>query len=198
MMLKFEAELGIGRESLKVVGCGKRNLEVSGQCWTVVSRRAYWRVDALRAEALLMTNFDNSPVPSNLWQNWLALWNGALSLADDLIADDFTLHAAMMDGSDSTAIRGPKGLAEWIAQTRAAFPDLAFTTQVGPIVQDDHVAGRWQATGTYQGGFPGAKAEPGTVVTFTGADLLRLADGKIVEYWLNSDTLQLLAALGVV
>ncbi|MFD0395029.1 ester cyclase [Streptomyces nogalater] len=54
---------------------------------------------------------------------------------------------------------------------------------------------RWTATGTYAGGFPGAKAEPGTRVTFTGTDTLRIEDGEFVEYWLNSDTLQLLTQL---
>lgn len=102
-----------------------------------------------------------------------------------------------MDGSDSGAIRGLQGLSAWIAQTRAAFPDLAFVTEVGPIHSDDHMSGRWVATGTYQGGFPGAKAAPGTVVTFTGTDTLRLHRDRIVEYWVNSDTMVLLAQLGV-
>lgn len=54
---------------------------------------------------------------------------------------------------------------------------------------------RWTATGTYGGGFPGAKAEPGTVVTFTGTDTLRARDGRFVEYWVNTDTLSLLTQL---
>ncbi|WP_199836140.1 ester cyclase [Streptomyces sp. TP-A0356] len=54
---------------------------------------------------------------------------------------------------------------------------------------------RWTATGTYAGGFPGAHAEPGTLVTFTGTDTLRMQDGKFVEYWVNTDTLQWLTQL---
>lgn len=46
-------------------------------------------------------------------------------------------------------------------------------------------------------GFPGARAEPGTVVTFTGTDTLRMRDGRFVEYWVNTDTLQLLTQLEV-
>ncbi|MEU0250889.1 ester cyclase [Streptomyces sp. NPDC006235] len=53
----------------------------------------------------------------------------------------------------------------------------------------------WTAAGTYAGGFPGAKTQPGTDVTFTGTDTLRIKNGKFVEYWLNSDTLQLLTQL---
>lgn len=44
-------------------------------------------------------------------------------------------------------------------------------------------------------GFPGAKAEPGTVVTFTGTDTLLMRDGRFVEYWLNSDGLHMLRQL---
>lgn len=58
-----------------------------------------------------------------------------------------------------------------------------------------YVSGRWTATGTYAGGFPGARAEPGTVVTFTGTDTLRIERGKFAEYWVNSDTFQLLTQL---
>ncbi|WP_218177805.1 ester cyclase [Amycolatopsis australiensis] len=83
----------------------------------------------------------------------------------------------------------------WIAQTRAAFPDLRFTVQVEPLVAGRHASLRWTATGTYAGGFPGAKAQPGTIVTSTGTDTLRMDGGKFVEYWLNSDTLQLLTQL---
>jgi hypothetical protein len=42
---------------------------------------------------------------------------------------------------------------------------------------------RWTATGTYAGGFRGAKAHPGTTVSFTGTDTLCIKDGKFVEYW---------------
>lgn len=88
----------------------------------------------------------------------------------------------------------------WISQTRAAFPDLRFSLQIGPLIAGEHASVRWTATatatGTYAGGFPGAKAQPGTTVTFTGT--LRIKDGKFVEYWLNSDTFQLLTQLHAV
>ena len=97
------------------------------------------------------------------------------------------MHAAMADGSDGGSITGPRGLAGWICQTRAVVPDLRFTIEVGPIGQDGHIAIRWRAAGTYAGGFPGAAAAPGTPVAFTGTDVLRLQDGTLAEYWVNSD-----------
>ncbi|MFI9509587.1 ester cyclase [Nocardia sp. NPDC052566] len=134
---------------------------------------------------------------AQLISGWLALWNGDYRPATHIIAPDFTLHAALLDGGDGSAIRGPEALVAWIAQTRAAFSELAFQIQVGPIVDADHCALRWTATGTYGGGFPGATAPTGTPIHFTGADLLRIEHGKFAEYWVNSDIHVLLARLGV-
>ncbi|WP_416964232.1 ester cyclase [Streptomyces sp. Agncl-13] len=127
--------------------------------------------------------------------DWLRLWNGDYDRAPGIISPAFKVHAALLDGGDSSSIRGVDGLVAWIAQTRAAFPDLRFTEQIAPLIDGRHASIRWTATGTYAGGFPGAEAEPGTVVTFTGTDTLRMRDGRFVEYWVNTDTLQLLTQL---
>ena len=126
---------------------------------------------------------------------WLCLWNGEYAGAEALIAPAFRLHAAMMDGGDGSAVDSPQALVSWIAQTRAVVPDLTFSVQVGPIVDADRIALRWRAEGSYAGGLPGAGAPAGTKVDFTGTDILRVADGRLAEYWLNSDTLLLLTQL---
>jgi predicted ester cyclase len=100
-----------------------------------------------------------------------------------------------MDGGDG--LLGRPALVEWIKQLRAAFSELKFAIEVGPIVQDEHIALRWIATGAYGGGFPGATAPVGAKIEFTGTDTLRVEDGKLAEYWLNSDVHVLLAQLGV-
>lgn len=54
------------------------------------------------------------------------------------------------------------------------------------------------AVGTSRGGFPGAsEGAVGSVVNFEGTDLVRVADGVLVEYWLNGDLLQVLQQLGM-
>ncbi|MCX4817367.1 ester cyclase [Streptomyces sp. NBC_01239] len=135
--------------------------------------------------------------PKVMLDNWLRLWNGDYDRAPGIISPAFRVHAALLDGGDGSSIRGADGLVAWIKQTRAAFPDLRFTEQVTPLIDGRHASVRWTATGTYAGGFPGAKAEPGTVITFTGTDTLRMRDGRFVEYWVNTDTLQLLTRLKV-
>jgi predicted ester cyclase len=133
--------------------------------------------------------------PKAMLDAWLRLWNGDFTQAPGIISPGFRVHAALLDGGDGSSIRGVDGLVAWIGQTRAAFPDLRFTIEVPPLVDGRYASVRWTATGTYAGGFPGAKAEPGTVVTFTGTDTLRARDGRFVEYWVNTDTLSLLTQL---
>ncbi|MET7349818.1 ester cyclase [Streptomyces mirabilis] len=133
--------------------------------------------------------------PKAMLDAWLRLWNGDVAQAPGIISPGFRVHAALLDGGDGSSIRGVDGLVAWIGQTRAAFRDLRFTIEVPPLVDGRYASVRWTATGTYAGGFPGAKAQPGTVVTFTGTDTLRMRDGRFAEYWVNTDTLSLLTQL---
>ena len=132
-----------------------------------------------------------------LLRAWVQVWNGDYRPAERIIAPDFTVHAALLDGGDGSAIKGPAGLVAMVKQIRGPLPDLRFDVQVGPIIDGPHVVVRWIATGTYGGGFPGATAPVGTKVTFTGVDILRTEHGKFAEYWLNADTTLLLTQLKV-
>ncbi len=122
---------------------------------------------------------------------WLSLWNGNLDAASRIIAEDYTLHMTPMDRSDLCQYAGPRGLAEWIRQMHSAFVPLTFEVQVPALFGENLIGVRWLATGTYAGGMPGARAAVGTRVSFAGADFLRVQGGKIAEYWLSSDILDL-------
>jgi predicted ester cyclase len=140
----------------------------------------------------------SSQTNKELWKSWSELWNGNLSLADAIIAPNFVAHFAPI-GNSPSEVHGPEGLKQWIGGAVAAFSDYSFTTTVGPLADEDKVAGRWLFRGTYQGGMPGT---PPTTVgkrfEYAGIDLFRVEAGKIVEYWLCADTLQLLQQVGVI
>ncbi|WNV87704.1 ester cyclase [Umezawaea sp. Da 62-37] len=133
--------------------------------------------------------------PRSMFTTWVAVWNGDTAKASGIISPDFQVHAALLDGTDGSSIRGVEGLVGLVDQIRSVFTDLRFDLEVGPLVDGRHVSARWIATGTYAGGFPGAKAAPGTVITYAGTDTLRVEHGKFVEYWFNADTLSLLRQL---
>jgi len=129
---------------------------------------------------------------------WKDLWNGDLSVTGTIIAEDFTAHAAPITGTGPDEIRGRDALNEWVGGIHAVLPDLNFTIDVGPIADEEYLVVRWKARGTYAGGFPGAAPDAvGRTVTFTGTDTLRVADGKLAEYWANADSLLFVQQLGV-
>lgn len=126
---------------------------------------------------------------------WIRLWNGDLKAALSILADDLKLHVARVDGS--TDDNGPAALISWISAMRTVIPDLHFDIEMGPFVDGDMVVLRWIANGHYAAGFPGATTSAGTQVLFTGTDILRIADARVAEYWVNADMHVLLAQLGV-
>ena len=134
---------------------------------------------------------------TNLVTQWMALWNGEYAIAEQIISPNNRVHAAMLDGGDGSAVGGVSGMVGFVTQGRSLAADLTFSVEVGPLVEGDYVVVRWVATGHYGGGMPGAGAPVGTAVTFHGTDILRVADAKIVEYWLNGDTLDLMTQLQV-
>jgi len=92
------------------------------------------------------------------------------------------------------ALPGPAGQAKIAADFRAAFPDLVWHVDL-VVGEDDLVAARWTATGTFSG--PWAGVEPtGRPATFSGVNLFRFRDGKVAEIWNHRDDLGLMTQIG--
>ena len=82
----------------------------------------------------------SSQTNKELWRSWNELWNGNLSIADEIIAPNFVAHFAPV-GNSPAEVRGSDGLKQWIGGWLAAFTGYSFTTTVGPLAEDDLVAG---------------------------------------------------------
>lgn len=111
----------------------------------------------------------------DLYRRWInELWSGdpdkASDVAAELLADDFVGHWPDKD------VKGARALVDLITETRDGFDDLSFVVTVGPVADGSLVAGRWAGEGQNAEG----------PATFFGNDILRLHDGKIVEYWTAS------------
>ncbi|MBI1878033.1 MAG: ester cyclase [Chloroflexi bacterium] len=78
----------------------------------------------------------------------------------------------------------------------AAFSDIQFTFE-DLIAEGDKVVVRYTARSTHKGEFQGIPAT-GKSVSVTGIDIFRLANGKIVEMWVEFDQLGQLRQLGVI
>jgi steroid delta-isomerase-like uncharacterized protein len=115
---------------------------------------------------------------------------GNLDAADELFADDYERH----DLRPGTPVPGAEGQKQIAAAFREAFPDL--TWEVDFLLADgDYVAGRWTASGTHSGPWAGVKAT-GRSMRFSGINVFRFSDGKVVEIWNHRDDLGLMQQLG--
>ena len=114
-----------------------------------------------------------------------------LEALDNLIAPDIVIHGA--DPSD------PPGAERFKRNFRAliaAFPDFQIVVE-DQIAEGDKVVVRWSDTGTHQGVFAGVMPT-GKPLLLTGIDILRIADGRIVERWSEYDMLSVLEELGAI
>jgi steroid delta-isomerase-like uncharacterized protein len=89
---------------------------------------------------------------------------------------------------------GPEGVRIDIAGFRAAFPDLKLIVD-DFIDASDTVVYRFTVRGTHQGPFMGVAAT-GRRVRIDGIGIDRFRDGKMIERWMQYDSVGLLQQLG--
>jgi len=77
-----------------------------------------------------------------------------------------------------------------------AFPDLRATIE-DIIAEGDKVVDRMTCEGTHQGIFMGAPPT-GKRVKWSFIDINRIVDGKVVEHWVEVDTMGIMQQLGLV
>ena len=119
-------------------------------------------------------------------------------IVDELAAPDmllqYSLHAPR---------RGRDDIKAFMADFRAAFPDLNFWGAADLIAEGDYVVGRWQGGGTHTGPafsdflIGSLPAATGRKMRFTGTTVLRLKDGKIAEEMGLDDGVTALQQLGL-
>ena len=125
----------------------------------------------------------------------LEMWGaGDLSVADVLYAPDYVDHVGR--GPEPSRVVGAESIKQAVRLFRAAFPDLQYVVEE-EMAERDLVWTRFSASGTHLGSFLGA-APTGRTVTYTGMDLNRIGNGRIVESWVNYDALALLQQVGLV
>src|SRR5262245_20747143 len=115
-----------------------------------------------------------------------------LDVVDELCAPNFISHMPYV----SQPTPGPAGWKQAIVQWHRAFPDTHQTLET-MIAEGDTVAVRWTFRGTHRGTFLGI-APTGRQMTTTGISCFRLANGKIVEEWIEWDSLGMAQQLGAV
>ena len=119
---------------------------------------------------------------------------GKLAVADEIFAPDHITHDPHSPPGGWP--NGPESLKKIAGPFHAGFPDLDVTIE-DQIAEGDKVVTRWTARGTNSAPLHGMPPT-GKAVRVTGANVARLAGGKIVESWFNFDMLTLLRQLGAI
>ena len=114
---------------------------------------------------------------------------GDVAVINELVARDYVLHVA-------PEVRGPEGMQHFVTMYRTAFPDYACTVD-DQIAEGDKVVTRWTVRGTHQGELMGIPPT-GKQVTLPGVVIDRIANGQLVESWLQADALGMLQQLGAI
>ena len=94
-------------------------------------------------------------------------------------------HPEFVDHVNAREYRGHAGARKSVALYLALFPDLRFTVEE-QVSEGERIASRWRLDGTHRG----------REVTLRGIVISRLQDGKIIEDWATSDTMEIPRQLG--
>jgi predicted ester cyclase len=116
---------------------------------------------------------------------------GRLEAIADHVAADFVDHNKIPGLPP-----GPEGVRQAAAYLRSAFPDAQFSLE-SSIAEGDLVVTRAIMRGTHSGEFMGV-SPTGRRIEVGEIDIVRYRDGKIVEHWVERDTLGLMQQLGMI
>ena len=122
-----------------------------------------------------------------------AVDQGNLDAFDELFVEDYVHHDPSLPPEFQ---RGRDAYQRLHAMFRAAFPDLRFAIE-DEIAEGDKVVSRWTVRGTHRGELLGIPPS-GNAVEVTGIQILRIADGKIAEQWVNFDALGMMQQVGAI
>ena len=95
-------------------------------------------------------------------------------------------HPQFVDHVNALEYRGHDGARKSVALYLTLFPDLSFEVE-DQVTEGDRVASRWVLRGTHRG----------RSVTLRGIVISRFEDGRIIEDWAASDTIEIARQLGI-
>jgi steroid delta-isomerase-like uncharacterized protein len=116
---------------------------------------------------------------------------GDVGGGDEFLSPDFIENEELPPGVPV----GREGVKLLTGMLHTAFPDFEATIE-DLIAEDDRVVIRMTWTGTHEGEFMGIPPT-GNRVSFGVFDIVRIADGMIVEHWGLMDNMALMQQLGV-
>lgn len=113
---------------------------------------------------------------------------GAVERLSDFLAPEYEAPLLGITGIDQAR--------EHLLTFRRCYPDMVATVE-GQVAEGDIVATWYVTRATHLGSFPGLPAT-GKAITLRAVNVQRIRDGRIVEHWGGSNSLEVLLELGLV
>lgn len=120
----------------------------------------------------------NKELIAYLYKEVFNKWN--LEVVSEIISPTFICHAIPPE-----LPLGPDGFNQFYAWLRSAFPDIKFAVE-DLVAENDKVVARWTWHCTHTGVFNGIAAT-GKNISVPGIAIYRIANGQIVERWVQVD-----------
>jgi predicted SnoaL-like aldol condensation-catalyzing enzyme len=120
------------------------------------------------------------------------MWNqGKLNVADEVMTPETVFHSPIRP----EPMLGPAPLKGIVGFLRGGFPDIQF--KVDDIFGDGDLVGvRWTSRQTHTLTYMGVPPT-GKTLHYTGYEVFRVVDGKVVEFWLIVNAMGVLSELGL-
>ncbi len=132
---------------------------------------------------------ENKELVRNEFKRWEL--EGDETLIGECYAPDCVWH-----GPGGQEVKGHEEMKQLMVLLGTAFPDKRYTIH-DLIAEGDKVVARWSLSATHKGDYMGIPAT-NKQVTITGTYVIRIADGKQIEWWLEGDFLGLMQQLGAI
>jgi predicted ester cyclase len=116
---------------------------------------------------------------------------GNIDAIDEICSPEFVNHSALPGVPPNC-----EGVKQLAVMFRQAFPDSYFTVE-DMMAEGDKVATRKTFHGTHEGEFMGIPPTSRRV-SMGLIDIVRIADGRVVEHWSMGDNLGMMQQLGVI
>lgn len=125
-------------------------------------------------------------------QRWYreVMSEGKTEVIDELCAPDFLDHDPLPGSTADLA-----GLKDFVAQIRAAFPDMQVTAD-DIVAEGDRLAVRSTMRGTHEGDFMGIPGS-GKKVEVSNYDFVRFENDQAAEHWGVIDSAALMEQIGM-
>lgn len=142
----------------------------------------YTRLDDAAAVALarpdiLISTDEAASLTANLAATYYGFWNnGSPALFSETVSSGYTDHTLPAGRQ-----QGPSGLTDAGAAFFAAFPDGRVKV-LQQILLGDRIVSHLRVTGTFAGRRKGVEGA-GQLIDYLATDIMRVADGQIVENW---------------